>query len=226
MSDLVLFSLEYKLKRIRCIFHFFFSFFIPIMSRIGFLKKIMQTSKQAWCLFPFSPHFHILLYKSLQPMTPRVQLHPLPSQALLFFPKELIWSCCQPAGTFHAQRMFICSGILRLHHEGGLKNQLAVTWVAGVIIAENWSVQWLQSWKQHLENKPSTAETGAHPEREGQSHQVLTHTLVLQGWLAHHPGAGWAELHHRDTFCSEWLAEKILREKQGRQISPGNPWER
>lgn len=117
-------------------FPLFFSFFIPIMSRIGFLKKIMQTSKQAWCLFPFSPHFHILLYKSLQPMTPRVQLHPLPSQALLFFPKELIWSCCQPAGTFHAQRMFICSGILRLHHEGGLKNQLAVTWVAGVIIAE------------------------------------------------------------------------------------------
>lgn len=85
--------------------------------------KIFQTSKQAWCLFSFFLHFHTLLYKSLQPMTPRMQLHPLPSPELLFFLKELIKSFSQSAGTFHAQRMFISSGILRMHLEAGLKHQ-------------------------------------------------------------------------------------------------------
>lgn len=151
-------------------------------------------------------------------MTPRVQLHPLPSQALLFFPKDLVRSCCQPAGTFHAQRMFICSGILRMHHEGGLKNQLAVTWVAGVMMAEEWSVQWLPSWKQHLETDPSTAETRNTP-REARSVPPGANTHLGAAGMACTPPRSWLSRIAPQGHGLQWMAGRQNPERKARQAN-------
>lgn len=225
-SDLVLFSLEYKLERKRrCIFHF------SPHTHHGcnrFLYKWCKhpSKRDDFSHFPPFSHLGLSVPSAHDPWSAAAP----PSQSsTAFFIKELIKSCSQSANTFHTQRMLICSGILRIQCEGGLKKQLPLIWISGVIVTENWSLKWLHGWKQCLKTDINLQQRqGTLSLMKDQTYgvNVYLHVTRVMTYTPFRCSLNTQNCTKGTRFSmNDWQAKKRI-EEEIRQILPGNPWER